>query len=507
LVERSRHDLEAPTSGLRGIRTSSRSRRMASTATALSCPWAGVQRHARSLPARDPLETSGRFRRPEQIAGVTTGDDSLRMTRATSHLDADVLGEPATSAPGDARPDSSRVPRPVSPREPSGMEYLTERMRSRCHHRSRAMQPCASERPRHRRRHRPSRNPDGSADRSEESRTSRPRPTSRSPPISTVRSEGSRDVDLRAVRDCRGPKRATRASPPLAPTPSGPKPFERRSSRRARSSRLPRMARDGHTVHAGHRHEGFPSRDGQLGAEAPRQPPRSGSGPRALSTPARHVDTSPAAAVPSAPARHDHANPVSPPDRPDRSRVRGPAAAPCVATDGADSCEAPRRRACYRSTPRSTRGRSHEPLALHHDCCTRATGHPSRCSSANDHICPFRSMPRTDRADVSADALGPSSSRFIACSEPYRQAIRSPPRRSEPQLGGGPTRAETRASRWKRSRKEARYDLSTSPCGVATARLHGFSGGTIAPGPAVRANPFDELQNHTRRGAGRSVTW
>lgn len=181
------------------------------------------------------------------------------------------------------------------------MEYLTERMRSRCHHRSHAIPPCASERPRHRRRHRPSRNPDGSTDRSEESRTSRPRLTNRSPPISTVRSEGSRDADLRAVRDCRGPKRATRTRPLLAPTPSGPKPFERWSSRRARSSRLPRMARDGHTVHAGHRHEGFPSHDGWFGAEAPRQPPRSGSGPCALSAPARHVDTSPATAEPPAP--------------------------------------------------------------------------------------------------------------------------------------------------------------------------------------------------------------
>ena len=50
-----------------------------------------------------------------------------------------------------------------------------------------------------------------------------------------------------------------------------------------------------------------------------------------------------------------------------RSRSKGPAAAPCVATGGADSCEAPRRRACLRSTPRSNRGRSHEPPALHHD--------------------------------------------------------------------------------------------------------------------------------------------
>ena len=115
-------------------------------------------------------------------------------------------------------------------------------------------------------------------------------------------------------------------------------------------------------------------------------------------------------------------------------------------------------------------------------------------------------MPRTDRVDVAADALGPSSSRFIASSEPYRQAIRSPPRRSEPQLGSGPTRAETRASRWKRSRKEARNDLPTSSCGVATARPHGFSRSSIAPGPAVRANPSDELQNYTRREAGSSVT-
>ena len=138
--------------------------------------------------------------------------------------------------------------------------------------------------------------------------------------------------------------------------------------------------------------------------------------------------------------------------------------------------------------------------------CTHATGHPSRCSSANDHICPSCSIIRTDRVDVAADALGPSSSRFIASSEPYRQAIRSPPRRSEPQLGSGPTRAETRASRWKRSRKEARNDLPTSSCGVATARPHGFSRSSIAPGPAVRANPSDELQNYTRREAGSSVT-
>lgn len=49
-----------------------------------------------------------------------------------------------------------------------------------------------------------------------------------------------------------------------------------------------------------------------------------------------------------------------------RSRSEGPAAASCVATDGADNCRASRQRACLRSTPRSDRGRSHEPPALHH---------------------------------------------------------------------------------------------------------------------------------------------
>lgn len=177
-------------------------------------------------------------------------------------VNVDVLGEPATSAPGDVRPDDSRVPRPVSPREPSGMEDLTQRMCSRCHHRSHAISPCASERPRHRRRHLPSRNPEGSTDRFEETRTSRPRPTNRSPPISTVQLERSRDADLRAVRDNRRPKRATRTHPLLAPATSGPKPFDHRCSHRARSSRLPRMAHDGHTVHADHRHEGSRHDDG-----------------------------------------------------------------------------------------------------------------------------------------------------------------------------------------------------------------------------------------------------
>jgi hypothetical protein len=51
-----------------------------------------------------------------------------------------------------------------------------------------------------------------------------------------------------------------------------------------------------------------------------------------------------------------------------QTRSERPAAASCVATDGADNCEAPRQRACLRSTPRSNRGRSHDPPALHYSC-------------------------------------------------------------------------------------------------------------------------------------------
>ena len=135
-----------------------------------------------------------------------------------------------------------------------------------------------------------------------ETRTSRPRPTNRSPLVSTVQLERSRDADLRAVRDNCRPKRATRAHPLFAPATSGPKPFDHRCSRRARSRRLPRMAHRQATpctptiVTRGSRHS-----DGWRGAEAPRHPPRSGSGQRALSASAQPVDPSPAAAEPPAP--------------------------------------------------------------------------------------------------------------------------------------------------------------------------------------------------------------
>ena len=155
------------------------------------------------------------------------------------------------------------------------------------------------------------------------------------------------------------------------------------------------------------------------------------------------------------PARHDRANPMLPPNPPDRGPKdqRLPPVLPQAAPTAAERCAGEPASAvrCVRSEAEATNRPRCTTTA-----CTRATGHPSRCSSANDRICPFCSMPRTDRADVAADALGPSSSRFIASSEPYRQAIRSPPGRSEPQPGSGPTRAETRASHWKRSRKEAR---------------------------------------------------
>jgi hypothetical protein len=174
-------------------------------------------------------------------------------------------------------------------------------MRSRCRHRSRAIPPCASERPRHCRRHRPSRNPGGSTDRSEESRTSQPRPTNRSPPMSwcPVRGVPRRRPSRRArlpwteahnpnPPDARADALGAEALRTSKLTPSTLKPFAPYGPRRPHRARRPSS-------------RGFPSRDGRFGAEAPRQPPRSGSGPRALSQPARHVDTSPATAEPSAP--------------------------------------------------------------------------------------------------------------------------------------------------------------------------------------------------------------
>lgn len=134
------------------------------------------------------------------------------------------------------------------------------------------------------------------------------------------------------------------------------------------------------------------------------------------------------------PARHDRANPMLPPNPPDRGPKdqRLPPVSPQVAPTAAE-----RRAGEPASAARRVRI-SAEAKTLPHcttTACTRAIGHPSRCSSANDRICPSCSMPRTDRADVAADALGPSSSRFIASSEPYRQAMRSAPGRSEPQPG------------------------------------------------------------------------
>lgn len=159
----------------------------------------------------------------------------------------------------------------------------------------------------------------------------------------------------------------------------------------------------------------------------------------------------------SDPARHDHVNPMSPSNPPDRSPKdqRLPPVLPQTAPTAAELRASEPASAVHRV--RTGAEATNLPLCTT-STCTHATGHPSRCSSANDHICPLHSIDRTDRVDVAADALGPSSSRFIASSEPYRQAIRSPPRRSELQPGGGRREPKPAPPIRNRSRKVAPND-------------------------------------------------
>jgi len=377
------------------------------------------------------------------------------------------------------------------------MENLTERMRSRCRHRLRAIPPCASERPRRRRCHRPSRNPDGSTDRSEESRTSRPRPADRSPPISTVRSEGSRDADLRAVRDFRGPKRATRTDPLLAPTPSRPKPFERRSSRRARSSRLPRVAHDGHTVHAGHRHEG--SRHVTAGLEPKLRDNRRARG--VAHAPGRHPrDTS--TRHPRLPNRR----PRSPrPNKPDVStgstRPRSK-----TWTSGCPLCRHRRRRQLRSAAPASlpsqhaafeSRPLSHDPPALRCDCVHARDRTPKPVLlSKRSHLpipldAPNRPCRRRRRRARPLEFALHRQFRTVSPGDPVSTRQERTPTRQWPDASRNPRLPlETKPQR-------SSDDLPTSPCGVATARLHGVRRSSIAPRPpSGRTLPTSSRTTH-----------
>lgn len=179
-----------------------------------------------------------------------------------------------------------------------------------------------------------------------------------------------------------------------------------------------------------------------------------------------------------------------------RSRSVGPAAASCVATDGADSCRASRQRACLRSTPCLGRGRSHEPHTSHHDDVhTRYRTQEPVLLSKRSHLPilldhPNRSCRRRRRRARPLE---------FALHRQYRTEIA---RRSDLHRAGANSN-EAAADTGRNPRLPSKPKpqscperLQTSPSGVATARLHGFSRSSIAPGPAVRANPSGELQCH-----------
>lgn len=176
--------------------------------------------------------------------------------------------------------------------------------------------------------------------------------------------------------------------------------------------------------------------DGWLGAEAPRHPPRSESGQRAPPTLAQHVDTSPAAAVPPASlaattqtrcCHRIHTNAVRKTSgcllccHRRRRQLRSSAPA-----------SLPPQHSAFESRPKPRSSRIALQLRARARPDTQAGAPQQTITSAHFARCPEPTVPTSPptRPAPRVRASSPVPNRD-------RQAIRSPPRRSELQPGSG----------------------------------------------------------------------
>jgi hypothetical protein len=318
------------------------------------------------------------------VAGVATGDGSLRMTRAPRATTADTSGRTPRHQWPLRSGDSSRHPRPVSPRESNGETTVTIEMDV----------------------------------------------LAMSPPLTrdSTTNRGTSPPHLGTRHD------TTRTHPSLASATAEPKPVDHPRSLRARSSRSPR--RGSRTVHVGTVAGSPAAAPERLGAEAPRPPSTTLGGDGSnRPIPARPVATSRHHRRPPDPRHWPQPSdvPTGRP-RPGRKTRRLPPVSPQAAPTTASLRTSEPTRAALR--PEHGRSRDPSPAPRERVQVTDRTSPPVPLGTSSRQ--PISADPAEPTAPTSPPARSAPRNHASSRFPNHAPAGSVPPRRSKPRPGGGP---------------------------------------------------------------------